>query len=323
MNAGRLLLGLLLVAGGLTWLALSTGWLWPHWQAVYAVARFLLSWWPLLLVATGLGILLSRRTGFWLGLLALVGGAIVVLWIVSAIFAPWTWMGQPGRHVARVARPDGLAAGAAELEIDVPAASLALTGGVDGDALAVVESSLTGLTPRAVRRSDGGAAVLMDTALPLVGAVRLDDRQPWRVEMDAAAAQVRLDLKQVSLAGLQVDAASVRLSGSIGQVVDGARIVVDAAFADTHLDFPAGVGVEVRVRGTRGRLDLPGFVVAGSGWRSPNWEEARVRVVVEHRATAYRLAIRLRDPVTEVYSTTVTQPTMPSSAWGQTVQSSG
>lgn len=309
MSPGRIFLGLLLVAGGLLWLAAGSGWLHPDWQSIHVTVARVLAWWPLLLVATGLGILVTRRASLWLGLLALVGGLLVALWVVSATFVPWVWFDSPGRHVTRVGRPDATIE-AARLNIDATVASLAVSGGAGGDALAVMESSLPGLSPRAQVSGGDTGVVNLESVLPLAGAVRLDPLHPWRIGIDAPAVQLRLDLDEVVLDGLRINAASARLVGSIGQVVDGARIVVHGAFADTRLEFPAGVGVEVRVDGTSGRLDLPGFVTAGEGWRSANWDEARVRVVVDLRAAAYRLSIRF----TDTYSTTVTQPAMPPAA---------
>jgi len=290
VKPGRILLGLLLAAGGLCWLAVSAGWVHPDWQAVHGVVARVLAWWPLLLVVTGLGILATRRTAPWLALLGLVSAALLVLWAVSATFVPWVWFDAPARHVARVGLPD-TAIEAAELRVDATAASLAVRGGAEAGVLAVLESSLPGLSPTTVVAGGGTAVVQADTAFPLAGAVRLGQPYPWQVEVNAPAVQVRLEPGEAVLGGLRINAASARLVGSIDQVVDGARIVVNAAFADTRLAFPADVGVEVRVRGTSGRLDLPGFAAAGEGWRSANWDEARARVRVELEAAVYRLAI--------------------------------
>lgn len=292
MSVVRTLLGLLLVAAGLFWLAAAQGWVQPDWPSIHTIVSRILSWWPLLLVAAGAGMILTRRVGAWLALLALVGAGLVVLWVVSAAFAPWAWPAAPGRHVIEIGRPG--TAGAAAMEVETTAASLFLTGGAGGRGLAVVESSLPGVDGRVTSREGGAAArVGVDSVLPLAAVMRLDERTRWEeVRIAAAAAQVRLDLEGVTLGDLRVDAASSRLVGSIDRVVDGARITVNGAVAFTHLEFPAGVGVEVTVEGRNGRLDLPGFRLVGDRWRSANWDEAPVRVRVDHRAAVYRLAIR-------------------------------
>nr|MBO2508064.1 hypothetical protein [Bacillota bacterium] len=282
----------MLVAAGLLWLAVTQGWVRPDWAAIHAVLSRILAWWPLLLVAAGAGILLTRRAGIWLALLALAAAGLAALWFVSAAFTPWPWPAAEGRHAVEIGRPG--TAGAARLDIDTTAASLVLTGGAGPGSLAVVESALPGLDARAAGGDGGAARVSIDSALPLGGVVRLDAGTRWdEIRIDGAAVQVRLDLRGVTVGDLQVNAASGRLVGFVGQVTDGARITVRGASVVTELEFPEDVGVEVSVSGRNGRVDLPGFRLVGDRWRSPNWDQAQSRVLVDHRAGVYRLSVRI------------------------------
>ncbi|REJ37882.1 MAG: hypothetical protein DIU84_02835, partial [Bacillota bacterium] len=94
----------MLVAAGLLWLAVTQGWVRPDWAAIHAVLSRILAWWPLLLVAAGAGILLTRRAGIWLALLGPAAAGLGGLGVVAGALPPRPRPAPQGRDAGGVRR---------------------------------------------------------------------------------------------------------------------------------------------------------------------------------------------------------------------------
>ena len=307
-DAGRWLLGILLILIGLFWLAVSAGWVVPAWFWLRYTLHALVHWWPVLFLVAGAGILLTRRTGVWLGLLALVGLLLAGFWVAAVFFYPWSSLegvgAAPGPTV-RVPFPQGGDVSLARLEVDAVAAALRVEGGAVGS-LAEVRLGAAGPVGRVDSRVEGRTVVTrVRTPAPLAqfGAgrhsalIRLHETLPWSLQVDSAASRLDLDLREITVRQLDVDAAAAQLLVTFGALADGARISIDAGAGEVDLRFPRDVGVELAMDGIAGDLDIEGFTIEGDRWRSANWDRARVRVSVEMDAAFYRLRVGWLDTV--------------------------
>jgi hypothetical protein len=121
--------------------------------------------------------------------------------------------------------------------------------------------------------------------------VRLTTGLPWRVEVDAGAVTADLDLRQLDLRGVSVDAGISRLAVRLGQPV--ARIPVDlrisTGFVDVYL--PRAAACEIRVDGVSvDNFRQEGLIHEGGVWRTGDAGRAD-RYVVNVRSSGARIRI--------------------------------
>jgi hypothetical protein len=121
--------------------------------------------------------------------------------------------------------------------------------------------------------------------------VRLTTGLPWRVEVDAGAVTADLDLRQLDLRGVSVEAGVSRLAVRLGQPV--ARIPVDlrisTGFIDVHL--PRAAACEIRVDGfSIDNFRQEGLVREGGVWRTGDVGRAD-RYVFNIRSTGARIRL--------------------------------
>jgi len=121
--------------------------------------------------------------------------------------------------------------------------------------------------------------------------VRLTTGLPWRVEVDAGAVTADLDLRQLDLRGVSVEAGVSRLAVRLGQPV--ARIPVDlrisTGFIDVHL--PRAAACEIRVDGfSVDNFRQEGLVREGGVWRTGDVGRAD-RYVFNIRSTGARIRL--------------------------------
>jgi len=121
--------------------------------------------------------------------------------------------------------------------------------------------------------------------------VRLTTGLPWRVEVDAGAVTADLDLRQLDLRGVSVEAGVSRLAVRLGQPV--ARIPVDlrisTGFIDVHL--PRAAACEIRVDGfSVDNFRQEGLVREGGVWRTGDAGRAD-RYVFNIRSTGARIRL--------------------------------
>jgi hypothetical protein len=121
--------------------------------------------------------------------------------------------------------------------------------------------------------------------------VRLTTGLPWRVEVDAGAVTADLDLRQLDLRGVSVDAGVSRLAVRLGQPV--ARIPVDLRISTGFVDLylPRAAACEIRVDGfSIDNFRQEDLVHEGGVWRTGDAGRAD-RYVVNIRSSGARIRI--------------------------------
>jgi hypothetical protein len=121
--------------------------------------------------------------------------------------------------------------------------------------------------------------------------VRLTTGLPWRVEVDAGAVTADLDLRQLDLRGVSLDAGVSRLAVRLGQPV--ARIPVDLRISTGFVDIylPRAAACEIRVDGfSIDNFRQEGLIREGGVWRTGDAGRAD-RYVVNIRSSGARIRI--------------------------------
>ncbi|MCL5676589.1 MAG: DUF5668 domain-containing protein [Firmicutes bacterium] len=274
--------GLLLIALGMVFLLMNMGLLpWTFWWE-------LASWWPLILVLVGIGLLVGRRLPFSL-VLFVVLVAMLVLSLTGAGAAlrgpgfgpwfsgePWAWGGwrhsgsswgaTPSRTTASRPLPEGVTS--AEVTLETGGVGLTL----DGSAPGLVDADLGywGEAPEVRTGRSGDTANVRISQAKTVQVwpgrpapswnVHLTHQVPVDLRTRVGAIKGDLDLSQVKLQRLDVQAGAGDLRLIFGQVDAKVPVSLDVAASHVTLVVPAGVPVRIRAQnvlgGLRGLSDL-------------------------------------------------------------------
>jgi len=270
----------------------------------------LASLWPLLLVLVGLELILTRTLPRPLLPAASLGLTAVLLIAALAYvtLAPRT-LGAGAQQSTSTERLDGLSA--AELNLDVGAWSIDLSGGGLGDDLYRARFDFrAGERAPQVRldRSSGTIRIQQSndrifwpfgSGLPGRdhAELSLSDRVLWRVRIQGGAIRSSLDLSSVPLAGVDIgggatkdDVRLPRPKGTVGVDIGGGASTVS-------LQVPSGTPVRIRVSGGASRLEVDGQLRQTLGeipWESPTFGQAADRYDVRISGGANRVQLTTR-----------------------------
>jgi hypothetical protein len=121
--------------------------------------------------------------------------------------------------------------------------------------------------------------------------INLTTELPWAVEVDAGAVTAELDLRQLNLRGVELDAGVSRLALRLGQPVGGVPIDlrVSSGLIDVHL--PRAAACEVRIDGLSvDNFRQQGLVNEGGVWRTADAGRAE-RYVINVRTSGGRVRL--------------------------------
>jgi hypothetical protein len=254
----------------------------------WSVLELVLRLWPALLIATGVDLLVGRRSA-WGSLLALV--------LIVAVFAGAVWLMVAGEQTGwSVAERDFSWAPAAATEAEVVIAPA--VGAVHVDALTrsdvLVEGVARlgrgeGVTPEFSVEGEKATVVLRATGTsvgPFLGGwggqrgwdVGLSPEVPLDLEVSIAVGQATVDLTNLTVADLKV---STGLGQATVTLPDEGRFDgrIEGAIGETVVVIPAGLAVRIEVdTGIAGR-QLPGDLVREDNvYTSPGYATADNRV---------------------------------------------
>ncbi|MCY4113535.1 MAG: toast rack family protein [Chloroflexi bacterium] len=264
------------------------------------------SLWPVALVAVGAGLALSR-VRVWLGSTAF----LVVL--VAGFGAAWglAAAGQgPVLHREAIAVNLGEAT-AARLEVNVGAGSLTL------DAEAPPELLLAGeLESRAIdntysiseSRQSGGRSVVKLRNSPgwefsfIPGQVpsenwtlHLTPQIPTDIRMEAGAADIDLDLRDLSLRNLQIEAGAAEIDLVMPAAARKTEASIEVGAASLRITVPGGVAARIEIDAglSSVQIDEGRFPQASDDvYISPNFDRATNRLDITIDAGASHVEIR-------------------------------
>lgn len=259
MTAGRALWGLVLILVGGAFLAANLNLL--SWDFVLSLWRL----WPLVLVLVGLGVLFRGRNQ-WVGALLMLA---VLAAGVGLVAADWEAAGlSNGGRTVRIEGPPVTGVSSAQTTIDVGATQLDIRGGETGKVVqgtyesrrepVISQLSHRGAYTLKVARRGSGI-----TTLPFLNpagetlALTLAPRIPWRLEIDTGAADGTIDLEQVVLEDLVIDAGASSIDVTVGpEIVDGARVMIEGGAGAYRLRLPRSLDLTVHASGAVSSLDV-------------------------------------------------------------------
>ena len=258
--------------------------------------------WPLLLVAVGVNLVLSRK-GAWLGsvaALAVVTGSLVAAWVL-AVADPGSPRGLTISSESISVKSDG--AQSARLNLTVAAGDLSLTGGAPAGLLLSggSQGSVAEVTDQrvSVRSSDGRRTV--DVRLntewnfgfppPRTTArgnwvLRHAEGIPTDIRIDTGASDLNLDLRELNVQSLSVEGGAsdidVVLPANAGRTT--AEFTIGAA--DLDIMVPSGVAARIDVESGVSSIDIDEsrFPKQGDRYVSPDFESAANRVTIKIEA---------------------------------------
>jgi len=272
--------------------------------------------WPLLLVAAGLEIIVGRSS--WAGAIGLIVvvvlvGAVVTLTTDIAQLGRWT-LDSDGDLVAaaglqttdRVSEKLGDAS-EATVEIHHGAGRLdvsALSFGSDEliqaemahDQKASIQRHIQRLGDSVQVRLDGQSRADHGVSIGNVHndwAVQLSPKTSLALRVEAGASQINLDLRQLAVKrlDLQVGASAARIT--LPQSAERTEAYINAGAADVQVTVPEGVAARIHLRGlSSNKIDEGRFPRMGEYYQSPNYETAANRVTIEVEAGLSSLTIR-------------------------------
>lgn len=274
--------GLLLIALGVIFLLFNMGYLSASfwWEAA--------SWWPLMLVLLGVGMLFGRRIPFSL-VVVVVLVAVLALSLTGAgrvihLGGYWAAPGDYRESVNSTRLPDGVVA--ADVSLNVGGVRLSVAG-ADVDFL---DSRLGywNSAPRIEGQTRGDhydlSLVQADHEIPVWGNrhaaqwdLRLTDRLPIALHVQAGAVDAQLDLQKIKLSSLDVKAGAGDLEVTLGKPETKVPVRMDVAASHLTLRLPAGVPLRIGtanvVGSVRGLSDLD-LTTSGPQHSTPDFDTA-------------------------------------------------
>lgn len=282
----------ILIGAGIVFLMNNMGLLgWDVWLVLF---RF----WPVLLIAAGLDVLIGRHS--------LLGSLVVVVLLIVALVVA-VWFSMPGRagalqlttgplHTEQISQPLQDMTRAA-VTVRIGAADVRLHAGEEGDDLitgqvtigereqlerSYEKSGETGYyTLAAEGQSSWWPASLnqMDTT-GRTWDLGLNPDVPIDLKVNTGLGRTELDLTTLNISNLSVN-------GGIGQAVINLprqgilRATIEGGIGEVVINVPQGMAVRVRAEGGIGGVNVSGnYQRNNDEWVSPNYETAENRIDV-------------------------------------------
>ena len=268
---------------------------WNLWSDIW---RF----WPLILIAAGINILYGRMP-------LLAGGLIVAALVVGVILAALT-----GSFSNKSASLGIGAAGSvhellgetqsADVKIDFASGDLRL-GSLPEGSKNLVEAEFQGREAEVlVSRSHGSAELDISTSdfsyelirnnIGAMWDVSLSSSPGMSIDVDAGASEMTLDLRQLNVDKLSIDAGAADLEVTMPADAGEVRADIDVGAADILVIIPEGVGAMIDVSTAVGSLsvDQVRFPRQGNIYVSPNFSSLANRIHLNIDSGASDIKVR-------------------------------
>jgi hypothetical protein len=127
------------------------------------------------------------------------------------------------------------------------------------------------------------------------GSIALNPSVAWRISVRGGAAEVSFDASRLRLQELSVSGGAIKLDLALPSPEGHVQVGLEGGLNRVHIQRPAGVPVELRLRGGANRLDFDAqrFGAVGGAIRlaSSDWEQATDRYAIEAHGGASRLVV--------------------------------
>ena len=315
-------LGLFLLVFGGVLLGARQGWIPEN------VVTSLWQLWPVLLIAIGLSIILSGRTGSWLGgaVAAILLGAMAASAIQTGI-VPFVGCGGGDDEGTPFESQSGQLASSAEVNLTFSCGELAVATG--SGAGWTLEGSSDDARAPTVRTTDGGVEIeSSERGFPFGGG---GGRQHWDVTLpteptlavgvtlNAGSGQIGLDGANVSEVDLTVNAGSLSLDLRGVEAIESLGGTVNAGSNVTWLPelplegnltvnagslvicAPEDIGLRLNTGDnpiSSNDFDRAGMVQVDDGWETPDYASASVKTELDVTANAGSISLNPSQPCT-------------------------
>lgn len=258
--------------------------------------------WPLLLVAVGVNLVLSRQRA-WLGslaALAVVTGSLAAAWVL-AVASPSASLTSDSESIS--VKSDR--ARSAHLNLTLAAGDLTLTGGAPPGLLLAggSQSPLTAVTDQRVSVDYvGGGRHEVDVRLNADWSFQFPPRRgnsssprwilrhaegiPTDIRIETGASDLDLDLRELNVQSLNVDGGAADID--VVLPANAGRTTADFSIgaADLDITVPAGVAARIDFEGGISSLNIDEsrFPKQGDRYVSPDFESAANRVTIKIEA---------------------------------------
>ena len=171
-----------------------------------------------------------------------------------------------------------------------------LTIRVDGSMEDLYRARFEGKVPDV--RVDGGTVIVTYrmSLRPPRGEIVLSGRVPWAIEGAFGMSDVRAELEDLDLRGLEISGGASAIEVRLPRPEAPTRVRIGGGASDVELVRPDGVPVGVHIGGGASKLAVDDFRVGSVGgpldWRSPDFDQVEGRYDVEIGAGASHVTIR-------------------------------
>jgi hypothetical protein len=281
---------LILIGLGLLFLGVNLGYVSPD------VWRDLWRYWPVLLIAAGLELLFGRAnwTATLIAILLLIGVAVLAVpWFTLAPRPGWADGPWRGTQVTERLVEDLGDARRASVELRHGAGRLEL-GALSVDSASLLEADFSHAVDRlshSVERRGDEAIVRLGGQMdrgpipwreygPDNWSLRLSPRIPIALDVRTGASDTSLDLRQLQVTRLDVEAGAASLRVTLPRAAGHTEARVKAGAAGVEITIPEGVAARIQARsGLSGlSIDEGRFPRAGSVYQSPDYDTAANRI---------------------------------------------
>jgi len=242
---GRTLIGVILIFCGLVYLGVNLGIFdWTLWVHMWRL-------WPLLLVALGLSLLVHKRMSrmlvFFFFLLVAIAG-LWFLWTQSEFQKLGSYDSQDVQ--IGLERNTDLV----KLDINLPAATVRLSGPADTESLTTGRVETRGFEHTITSERDGSTHTVAISQvggdLPFIGTqalvdLQLSSRVPFDITTHTGKIDATLDFSSLNVEHLFIESGASSLNVMFGNVASKAEVEVNVGASSVTLSAPEGVGVRM------------------------------------------------------------------------------
>lgn len=281
--------GIILVIVGVVLLLQTTGIIsWDVWSNLW-------QFWPVLIIAGGIGLLFGSRAPWLAGLLV---AALLIVAIVAAVaFSP-----SREQVVTSLTEPLG-SLSTVDVRIDFGAGEMTVQS-LPADSPNVVQGQFEtpgGAANASLRRSGDSGELQIRMDGPRFGSI---GRAKWDVSLartprlsinlDGGAAQLKLDLRDLQVRELTVDAGAANIEITLPANAGETKASIDAGAANVEIVVPQGVAARINSSGglSSFNVDMARFPRSNGSYVSPDFNSATNKVTIDLSVGASSVSVK-------------------------------
>lgn len=278
MKSERLAFGLFILTAGVSWLAVSLGWVPDGWSVI-------LPYWPVVLILWGIAIMVRQPA--WRAVALSAAAIFLAIWFIS-------WFDPVDE--ATVSDPQTLTVSEAGVttafvRFDSGAGQFNITDS-NTEVLAVNYQTTGGnyMLEQTVKDSNLRARVWYDQnwGRPRIGMMRgwhneatlsLGVDPVWEIESNTGASEMTIDASDLKLEKAVVSAGAAEIEVTLGNRLNRAELIVKAGASDIRVNLPEGVGVRAEMEtGLTGQKMADLKKVGERVWESDGYSQSEKQI---------------------------------------------